>query len=179
MKARVAPTASRRGPAVTGTIAAVLATALTAAVTAGLAATPADPPARAVAQGARPRVAKVTLGIRHRVFPDFAEKTSVKIGEEFPIGDSRYTGKVVEFVPDFSMDLKSKKVVSRSNELRNPAFRIIVRERGVPQDTSWAFVNMPPHFARNSMLAFKVLRVDFTGRAPLIADSTVAAPKEP
>jgi hypothetical protein len=86
---------------------------------------------------------------------------------------------VVEFVPDFSMDLKSKKVVSRSNELRNPAFRIIVRERGVPQDTSWAFVNMPPHFARNSMLAFKVLRVDFTGRAPLIADSTVAAPKEP
>jgi hypothetical protein len=157
----------------------VLAAAWTAGVTAGLAATPADPPARAVAQGARPRVAKVTLGIRHRVFPDFAEKTSVKIGEEFPIGDSRYTGKVVEFVPDFSMDLKSKKVVSRSNELRNPAFRIIVRERGVPQDTSWAFVNMPPHFARNSMLAFKVLRVDFTGRAPLIADSTVAAPKEP
>jgi len=39
----------------------------------------------------------------------------------------------------------------------------------------WALLNMPPHFARKSMLSFKVLRIEFADHAPVPntpADST-------
>ncbi|MBI5710479.1 MAG: hypothetical protein HZC42_09280 [Candidatus Eisenbacteria bacterium] len=121
------------------------------------------------------KVEAVTFEIRHRIFPGFREQDQVKLKEDFQVGDTPYSARVVEFVPDFAMDLKSRKVLSRSNEPKNPAFRIIVREKGVPQDTTWAFLNMPPHFARKSMLAFQVLRIDFADRPPIVSgDSTKA-----
>ena len=64
------------------------------------------------------------------------------------MGDTEYTARVVEFVPDFTMDLKTRKVTSRGTEPKNPAFKIIVKKNNVPTDTTWAFFNMPPHFAR-------------------------------
>ncbi len=122
------------------------------------------------------KIEAVTFEIRHRVFAGFREQNRVKLKEDFQVGDTPYSARVVEFVPDFAMDLKSRKVISRSNEPKNPAFRIIVREKGVPQDTTWAFLNMPPHFARNSMLAFQVLRIDFADRPPIVSgDSTKAS----
>ena len=121
---------------------------------------------------AAPRVRTVTFGIRHRVFPDFAQLSEVRMKESFQVGDSPYTARVVEFVPDFSMDLTSRKVVSLSSEPRNPAFRVVVTEKGAPSDTAWAFLNMAPHFARRSMLAFQVLRIEFANRATITARDT-------
>jgi hypothetical protein len=121
----------------------------------------------------------VTLGIRHRVFQQFSEVQKVALQKEFPIGDTEYSARVVRYVPDFAMELKTGKVVSRSNEPRNPAFQIIVKENGAAKDTTWAFLNMPPHFARNSLLAFKIARIDFLGREPILADTTHAAPAAP
>jgi hypothetical protein len=74
------------------------------------------------------------------------------------------------------MALKSGKVFSRSNEPKNPAFQIIVRQKKVVQDTSWAFLNMPPHFGMKSLLAFKVVRIDFVGAPPIVADTTQTKP---
>jgi hypothetical protein len=117
------------------------------------------------------RVTTVTLDVRHRVFHNFDGRYEVKLNEEFPIGDSDFSGKVVRYVPDFTMNLATHQVTSRSNEPNNPAFQIIVRQKKVPQDTTWAMLRMPPHFSKKSMLAFQVLRVDFVGRTPLVADT--------
>jgi hypothetical protein len=114
--------------------------------------------------------------MRHRVFHDFQDLERVKLNHEFRLGDTDYSARVVEYVPDFQMDLQTRKVVSRSSQPNNPGFKIIVRKSGVPQDTSWAFLNMPPHFGRRAYFAFQVLRIDFADHAPMLADTTAAAP---
>lgn len=130
--------------------------------------------ATAAAPGRAPQIKSVVLAARHRVFPDFLEVDSVLVKQEYRVGDTPYSAQVVEFVPDFAMDLKTRKVFSRSPEPRNPAFRIIVREKGVPQDTTWAFINMPPHFGRKSLLAFFIVRIDFKDRPSMWADDSLA-----
>lgn len=126
--------------------------------------------------GAAPKVTRVTLGIRHRVFPSFGEKVTVRMQERFEVGDTEYSGQLVQFLPHFDYDIKKRKAVSLSNQLKNPAFQVIVRKKGVPQDTAWCFLNSPPHFARKSMLAFRVLEIEFADHAPLIGDTTSTAP---
>jgi hypothetical protein len=139
---------------------------------------PAPKPFKIVVPPGTPKVKSVTLGIRHRVFHDFAEEDEARMREPFTIGDTPYSATVMDFLPDFVIDVGARRITSRSNEPRNPAVRIIVRENGVPQDTSWAFLNMPPHFAARSLLAFKLLRIDFTDRPPLLADtSSLAHPR--
>jgi hypothetical protein len=124
------------------------------------------------------RVSFVTLEIRHRVFHDFTDRQQVKLNQEFPVGDTDYTARIVQYVPDFAMDMKTRKVLSRSNEPKNPAFKIIVKQKKAPQDTTWAMINMVPHYARKSMLAFHVVRIDFIGHAPILRpDSTSQMPK--
>ncbi len=123
------------------------------------------------------KVKSVTLGMGHRVYTDFYDEATVRLGEEFRVGDSDYTARVTEFIPDFAMEMKSRRVISRSNEPNNPAFHVLVRRNGVPDDTTWAFLDMPPHFAMKSMLAFKILKIEFDNHAPIAAkrDSSRAA----
>lgn len=136
---------------------------------------PAAPPAKEPL-----KVKGLTLRIRHRVFANFREDRSVRPRQVFQVGDTDYTAQVVRFVPDFAMNTKSRKVVTRSNDPNNPAFEIIVKEKGVPQDTTWAFLNMPPHFTRNSMLAFQILRIEFANHEPVVSQDSLAAPgKDP
>ncbi len=125
------------------------------------------------------RVKSVTLGIGNRVFTDFYDETTARLNEEFRVGDSDYSARVTEFVPDFMMDMKTRRILSRSNETNNPAVRIVVRKGGVPTDTTWVFLNMPPHFGKHSILAFKILKVEFENHPTLEArrDSTQSAPR--
>jgi len=122
------------------------------------------------------RLDTVTLGIRHRVFHEFVDLRKVRLKQRFQIGDTDYSATVVEFVPDFAMAMQNGRVFSRSPEPHNPAFKIVVRFKGRPQDTTWAMLKMPPHFTRRSLLAFKVARIDFVGRPPLVNADTSAAP---
>jgi hypothetical protein len=119
-----------------------------------------------------PRFDAVTLLIRHRVFHDFADEQRVQLNKDFVIGDTDFKARVVQYVPDFMMDLKSRKIVSRTEHPNNPAFKIIVWKKKVPQDTTWALLNLPPHFARKSMLAFRAVRIDFLDRPPMYPDTT-------
>jgi hypothetical protein len=136
-------------------------------------ATKAPTPARATERG--PRLAAVTFRIRHRVFHEFYDVQTVKLNQSFPLGDTDFSARVVQYVPDFQMDLKAHKVFSLSDQPRNPAFHVIVRKGRTPSDTSWAFLKSPPHFGARSYFAFQVLRIDFVGREPLLADTTDAA----
>jgi hypothetical protein len=125
------------------------------------------------------RLEAVTLLVKHRVFHDFRDLQRVKLKQDFLLGDTDYSARVVEYVPDFTMDLTSRKIVSKSDRPDNPAFRIIVFKKKAPQDTTWALLNMPPHFARKSLFAFQVVKIEFTGRAPIMVDTTSAAPANP
>ena len=125
--------------------------------------------------GSPPKLQSVTLAIRHRIFHDFTDQQTAVLNKDFVVGDTEMTGRIVQYVPDFMMDLKSGKITSRSQEPNNPAFRIVVRDKGKAVDTTWAMLSLPPHFARKSYLAFKVMRIDFVGREPLLADSAQSA----
>lgn len=115
------------------------------------------------------RVKAVTVLIRNRVFHEFFDKQTVALNEEFQVGDTDYTAELVEYIPDFAIDIKAHTVTSRSNEPNNPAFHVVVKEKGAPTDTLWAFLNSPPHFARKSMLAFKIHEIEFIGRKKIVA----------
>ena len=135
-------------------------------------ATPASP--ATPAKPAAPRVKTVTLHAFHRVFQNFQDRVTTPLKQDFRIGDTEYTGRVVEWVPDFTMDLKTRKITTRGPEPKNPAFRIIVRKDGVPQDTVWAFFNMPPHFAAKSLVGFMATDIDFLDHAPLHSQDSLA-----
>jgi hypothetical protein len=132
----------------------------------------AKPPARAGA----PKFESVTLGVRHRVFHDFRDLHTVPLNREFPLGDTEYSARVIRYVPDFQMDVETRRVVSLGDQPRNPAFQVVVRKNKAPHDTSWAFLKSPPHFGPRAYFAFQVLRIGFAGAPPLVADTTRAAP---
>lgn len=125
-------------------------------------------PVRPIVRGTT-AVRKVTLRAFHRVFHNFVDDNATTMYTEFPIGDTEYTAEVVEYVPDFALNLKTREVVSRSTEPRNPAVRVLVLQKGVPQDTVWAMLSMPPHFARNSLLAFQLRRLELKNHSPIVA----------
>jgi hypothetical protein len=78
-------------------------------------------------------------------------------GETFNIGDTEYSARITGFVPDFLYDQEKKQVISASNELRNPAVRLEVFQDGKKVEDLWAFPgDGPPHYGRESMLAFSV-----------------------
>ena len=134
---------------------------------------------RPAAPARGPHLESVTLSIRHRVYEDFRDAQRVKLNQDFILGDTDYSARVVQYVPEFTMDLKTRKVATLSDEPNNPAFRIIVRRKGVPQDTTWALFKMPPHFARKSFFAFRVVRIDFLNHPPVLADTTAPASPNP
>lgn len=135
------------------------------------------PAAKPATKTAAAPVTKVKMRMRHRIHAGFMEEAEVALRQDFPIGDTEYSGRILRYVPDFTMD--KGKVSSRSNEPRNPAFQIVVKENGAPHDTSWAFLNFPPHFSHKSILAFQVLRIDFSGRPSVFARSDSArAPQQ-
>jgi hypothetical protein len=121
------------------------------------------------------KLKEVTLIVRHRVFHDFAEQITTRLTAPFPISDTDYSATVDRYVPDFAMDFKNGRVISRTAETNNPAVRVIIREKGVATDTTWALLDMPPHFGRKSMLAFQLTRLDYASGKPIIAKTAVPA----
>ena len=151
--------------------------AIGAGVLAGLlagAALAAQAPPAGQAAAAKLKLKTVDLHIFHRVFPDFHDRVDATLGKEFRIGDTEYTGTVIRFVPDFSMDLKTGRITTRSKEPNNPAWHVVVRKNGVPQDTSWAFLNMAPHFGQRSLIAFLAVRATFENHAEVTSRDTLA-----
>jgi hypothetical protein len=165
---------NRRGHALATLALALLFAAAATAAQAPAAKPPAasGPPAKS--GPAKLKLATVDLHIFHRVFPNFHDRVDASLDKEFRIGDTEYTGIVIRFVPDFTMDLKTGKISTRSQEPNNPAFRLVVRKNGVPQDTSWAFLNMAPHFGQRSLIAFLAVRATFANHAPVASRDTLA-----
>lgn len=65
---------------------------------------------RPAATGKAPAQFKnVTLHIFSRVFPNFHDKVVAVPNRVFRVGDTEYTARVIRFIPDFSLDLKTRK----------------------------------------------------------------------
>ncbi len=123
---------------------------------------------------APPRFQTVTLHIFNRVFASFHDKIRISLKEEVRVGDTEYTAQLIQYVPEFDMDLKSHKIVTRSPQPKNPAFEVVVRKNGAPQDTAWAFMNMAPHYTRKSLLAFIATKIEFANAPVMVSQDTLA-----
>jgi hypothetical protein len=132
------------------------------------------PTAFAAPAAAPARLRSVTLHVFNRVFQGFHDRVVAVPNKEFRVGDTEYSARIVQFVPNFSLDLKTHKVTSLTPEPKNPAFHIVVSRNGAPHDTLWAFFNMPPHFGSKEVLAFVATNVEFTNYPPLASQDSLA-----
>jgi len=65
----------------------------------------------------------------------------VDISQGFIIPNTKIRLNVVAFLPDFSMSAKG--ITSRSNELRNPAAKVVIYEDGTKIFEGWLFQKLP------------------------------------
>lgn len=136
--------------------------------------------AAALGAGCRGRLETVTLRMGHRMYASFTDTATVRLGERFQIGDTPFTGEVDRFVPDFQLD--GNEVVSRSQEVRNPAVRVKVYEGDKVIEESWAFPGPgAPHMNPQNFVYFVIIDIKITpedgaqeGEKDALGDSTEA-----
>lgn len=93
----------------------------------------------------------------NRMFPDWKETRRVHLHEQFVIGDTQNSAVVTKLLPDFRID--NGRFVSVSDQLNNPAVRVLVFKDSAAVDSSWAFKNFPPHFSPRSFYTFQLKEV--------------------
>lgn len=114
----------------------------------------------------------------NRIYPDWKEEHRVHIGEKFILGDTKNEAVLVGLYPDFR--IVDGKVLSASDSLHNPAVRVFVRREGAVVDSSWAFLNFPPHFSAKSFFTFQLKDIQGwtgPGAPPAMATAGAAAPQ--
>lgn len=93
----------------------------------------------------------------------FPESVTIKVGGSANIGKNGATLKVVAFVPDYAMS--DNNIVSRSNDLKNPAVLLELLEGGKVVVRGWVFNKFPDFNSFNSA-KFKVALVQPAATAP-------------
>jgi hypothetical protein len=99
-----------------------------------------------------------TLVTGSRLYPDWSEEHQVKLHEMFYLGDTEYTAKIEGFMPDFRM--RDGEPLNWSMAMANPAAFVVVYADSGAADSTWAFLNFPPHFSPKSFFTFKLTTVD-------------------
>jgi cytochrome c biogenesis protein len=92
--------------------------------------------------GTVPDQGEVILSVAPRANAKKARKYKAEVGERFTLEDKSYDVKVKRFIPDFSMD-KDNKVISRSQEPRNPAVQLALFKDNTLLYKKWIFKNFP------------------------------------
>jgi hypothetical protein len=96
-----------------------------------------------------------------RLYPDWKEDHRVRIGERFLLGDTPSSAEVRRFLPAFL--IVDGKKINTSRDMLNPAVQIFVYEEGAVTDSTWAFLNFPPHFSARSFFTFQLKSVEGYG----------------
>jgi hypothetical protein len=89
-----------------------------------------------------------------RLYPDWKEEHSVKLGQTFYLGDTPFHAQVARFLPDFG--ISDGKAENWSLDMNNPAVRVFVYSDSGVVDSAWAFKNFPPHFSPKSFFTFQL-----------------------
>jgi hypothetical protein len=98
-----------------------------------------------------------TIEAGSRLYPEWREEHRVRIGEPFPIGDTEFSAVVARFLPDFR--LVDRRPVSASRRLANPAVLVVAQRDSSGADSTWAFLNFPPHFSPRSFFTFRLKEI--------------------
>lgn len=96
-----------------------------------------------------------------RLYPDWKEDHRVRLGERFLLGDTPSSAEVRRFFPAFL--IVDGKKVNTSRDMLNPAVQIFVYEAGAVTDSTWAFLNFPPHYSARSFFTFQLKSVEGYG----------------
>ena len=106
----------------------------------------------------------VKLQIGHRVHHNFREIVTTQLGQKQYLGDTEFSFEVTAFYPHFAIVDSTHEVVSLSEELKNPAFKIEVYENDELVDETWAFYAVQaPHFSKTSLISFQALAFEYRG----------------
>ena len=97
------------------------------------------------------------VGAGHRLYPDWNEEHEVKLQEEFWLGDLPFRAVIRRFMSDFK--IIDGRRVNQSLTLKNPAVFVVVLGDSAAADSSWAFLNFPPHFSPDSFFTFQLEEV--------------------
>jgi cytochrome c biogenesis protein len=84
----------------------------------------------------------LTLGVSNRTAGDQTRNYKAAVGDRFELEETGYVAEVKRFVPDFSLG-QNNQVVSRSEQLKNPAALIALFKDGAPVEEQWIFKNFP------------------------------------
>lgn len=93
----------------------------------------------------------------NRLYPEWKEEHTVRIGEKFYLGDTPLMGTVKQFLTDFR--IIDGKMLNLSAAMNNPAAQVFVLADTGAVDSSWAFLNFPPHFSSKSFYSFQLKEV--------------------
>lgn len=93
----------------------------------------------------------------NRLYPEWKEEHTVHIGEKFFLGDTPLVGTVKQFLTDFR--IIDGKMLNLSAAMNNPAVQVFVLADTGAVDSSWAFLNFPPHFSSSSFYSFQLKEV--------------------
>ena len=94
----------------------------------------------------------------HRLYPEWSEEHEVRLGEEFWLGDLDFRGVIRCFMSDFKIIDGER--VNASPAMENPSVFVVVLGDSGAVDSTWAFLNFPPHFSPNNFFTFQLTRVD-------------------
>ncbi len=112
--------------------------------------------------GTAPGQGEVFLSVKQKEGAKKARKYKAKIGERFTLEEQGYEVAVKRFVPDFTIG-QDKKVVSRSQELRNPAVQIALLKDKTLLYEKWVFSKFPDfHGSEKEIYQFTFL--SFSGK---------------
>lgn len=102
---------------------------------------------------------------------------STEIGEEEEIADTGYRIKILDYVPDFVMDVATKQVSTRTMKANNPAIEIELKSKDGVKDAFWVFARYPDiHQSKASNFNFIYNWVarqpkDFISKVTIIKDN--------
>ena len=102
-------------------------------------------------------VKELTIRVKSRLYPDFKEEHKVKMYTKFPISDTNLDGVVVEFYADFAIDTLTHKAFSKSNNLNNPAVKVLIIQGRDKKEEIWAFPpGVMPHYSPMSFIGLEL-----------------------
>ncbi len=107
------------------------------------------------------RVKTVTVKVVHPQFPGFEGKYELEVGKKAFIHDTTYWLRLEDFAADFMMNPMTGDILSRSNELKNPAARVTLGNEDQTLYLAWIFqAEDAPHQVRSPGFVITVDHVD-------------------
>jgi hypothetical protein len=134
-----------------------------------------DAPTQPVAAADTGLVLVVEIG--SRLYPDWHEEQHLRMNQMFYLGDSEFTARIEDFIPDFR--IIDKKIVNMSRKLANPAAHVVVYHDTTATDSTWAFLNFPPHYSPQSFFTFQLKEIQGYEEGSLPVWSPPAAEESP